>query len=137
MGFLKHFALPLFAVTHSIFVSFLVTNKKQDIPSLVQWPGAEDERTKMEMHLIGAYCGFHAAMMFACIAGMIHEHAHFRGIVTFMELMVHGIDLADALREGTPWEALAVLTGIAVVGLVIHSMEPGIFTKDKNKEKSG
>jgi hypothetical protein len=56
------------------------------------------------------------------------------------------LDLADAMYENTflgdgaklfTLVPLARMTVVTLVGLVIHSMEPGILTKDKKAKNKG
>lgn len=72
------------------------------------------------------------------------ESAHYRAMATFLELVLYSLDLADAMYENTllgddmtPFTLvpLATMTVLTVLGLLLHSQEPGLFTKDKNKMK--
>ena len=77
------------------------------------------------------------------------ENAHYRAMATFLELVLYSLDLADAMYENTflvlggeeggklfTLVPLAIMTGVTVLGLLIHSQEPGLFTKDKNGKKT-
>ena len=75
------------------------------------------------------------------------ENAHYRAMATLLELVLYSLDLADAMYENTFLDEeggeklftlvpLAVMTGVTLLGLLVHSQEPGLFTKDKNEKKT-
>jgi hypothetical protein len=137
MGILKHFVLPLFVVAHVITCVPFLTGNKQLLATLADWPDAADERTPIELHLIGALSGTQLAMAVGCILGIMQENAHFRCVLVLMELIMWGSDLVDSLMTGFPIAPPIFLSLVSLIGLFVHSKEPGIFTKDKTKTKSG
>lgn len=136
MGLLKHIILPLFALLHLVGSFFYVA--KDRIHDIVggSWPGLEGERTVVELHLLGAVGAGHITMFVGCLVGIFVEDSHFRGVFTMMATLFFALDCYDAYVTGFPWEVLAVMTVLGVVGSVVHGREPGIFTKDKSKAKS-
>ena len=99
---------------------------------------ADSEFSTLESHLLGAFGAFHAAVGFGCAVGFLMEHSHFRAVMTTMELILWSLDGYDAIQtQSRSITFFAVNVGIAAVGLVVHSQEPGVFTKDHNKEKKG
>jgi hypothetical protein len=136
MGLLKHIILPLFVVFHSVTVYLVFSGQKELIPLLAQWPNADAPLSPLELHLLGALGGANLALVFNCLVGIFYENSHYRGMVALVELIVFASDWYDAYLTGFPTEALMVLTTLAAAGLLVHIMEPGIFTKDKSKIKS-
>lgn len=114
---------------------------------LLEWPRNTIKLTPIERHLLGAGFTFHVVLTINNIAAIMVENAHYRAMATFLELVLYSLDLADAMYENTflarDEEAklftlvpLAMMTGVTVLGLVVHSQEPGLFTKDKNEKKT-
>jgi hypothetical protein len=138
MGLLKHAILPYFACLHAyIFASLFIVGSKMDFARIAYPNAVGAELTPMENHLLGAAGAFHCAVGFGCVIGFIAEHSHFRGVVVLMELILWTLDGYDAYTLDFPYIFMLIQAAIAAVGLLIHSQEPGIFTKDKNKQKSG
>jgi hypothetical protein len=136
MGLLKHAILPLFVVFHSISVYLVFSGQKELLPSLAQWPNADTPLSPLESHLIGATGSASLALGINCLVGIFYENSHFRGMAALLELVYFASDWYDAYLTGFPTETLMAMSIIAAVSLLVHIMEPGIFTKDKNKAKS-
>lgn len=140
-GLLKTVVLPYFCLLHAYTFASIFLFGKLDFAKLA-WPDVvmtdSLEMSTLESHLLGAFGAFHAAVGFGCMLGFLAEHSHFRGVMTTMELILWSLDGYDALQtKSRPITFFAVNAGIAAVGLLIHSQEPGIFTKDHNKDKTG
>jgi hypothetical protein len=137
MGLLKHVVLPLFALLHLIGSTFYFA--KDRLADIVQdsWPGVKEDRTPIELHLLGAVGASHIVMLVGCLVGILVENSHFRGIFTMMLTLFYALDCYDAYSAGFPYAPLAILTVVGAVGSVIHAGEPGVFTKDKAKDKRG
>jgi hypothetical protein len=136
MGLLKHIVLPLFVVAHSVFACTVLSGQKELVLSMAQFPNADAPLSPLESHLIGAMGGVNLALLVNCLAGIFYENSHYRGMVALVELIVFASDWYDAYLTGYPTESLTILTILAAAGLLVHIMEPGIFTKDKSKAKS-
>jgi hypothetical protein len=136
MGILKHFVLPFFAVAHAVPILTVLIMGKQQLVVMLDWPGVDEERTTIERHLIGVLVGVQAVLLFGDLVGIFYENAHFRGIITAMELLFFTVDTYDNYVEGLDWVRVLVLSLIPLVGLIVHSREPGIFAKDKDKGKN-
>jgi hypothetical protein len=142
MGLLKHIILPLFVVFHSVPVYLVFSGQKEVLPSLAlaQWPPNADTDapplSPLESHLLGALGGAHLALVFNCLVGILYENSHYRGMVAVVELIFFAGVWYDAYLTGYPTEALMIVIIVAAAGLLVHVMEPGIFTKDKSKTKS-
>ena len=95
---------------------------------------ADDEKSTRQNHMLGALRGFNLAMAFLCGISVLKESAHFRAQVILAEAIMFGAVTVDALRVGGGLNYLvpALHALVAAAGFVINSMEPGIFTKDKN-----
>lgn len=79
--------------------------------------------------------GGQAALLINCLAGVLLENAHYRGMAIFLEAIFWSYDLYDSMQTGMPTDFLMMASGVAIVGLLVHSMEPGIFTSDKTASK--
>lgn len=139
-GLLKTAILPYFAILHAYTFASIFLFGKIDFAKLA-WPDVvkeDSDLSSLESHLLGAFGAFHLAVGFGCALGILSEHSHFRGVMTTMELLLWSLDGYDALLTKTrPITFYAVNAGMAAIGLLVHSQEPGIFTKDHNKEKTG
>jgi hypothetical protein len=139
-GLLKTVVLPYFACLHAYTFASIFLFGRAHFAKLA-WPDvvtADSEFSTLESHLLGAFGAFHAAIGFGCAVGFLMEHSHFRAVMTTMELILWSLDGYDAIQtKSRSITFFAVNVGIAAVGLFIHSQEPGVFTKDHNKEKKG
>lgn len=136
MGILKHVVLPILAVLEAGFVGIFLTGNKLKLPQILELPGAEDERTLMELHFMtAACCGGMGALLFGCLAGILYEDSHFRAMVVVMHLIFFAVDAYDywTLDGYDPTGATAMFL-LCLVGLIIHSQEPGLLTADKSKK---
>jgi hypothetical protein len=131
MGLLKHAILPLLGAVHAlVFVSVVLRGKEEFARELgLLSEGAA--MTDMESHLFGVLVFTHLLLFVNCVAGVFLENSHYRGMAAILEVIFFGGDLYDTYMVGLPTEALIVLFSVAFVGLVVHTNEPGIFTKDK------
>mmetsp|Transcript_9841 Transcript_9841/g.13867 ORF Transcript_9841/g.13867 Transcript_9841/m.13867 type:complete len:145 (-) Transcript_9841:263-697(-) len=133
MGLLKHVTLPLLALLHSFVAFTSIVGDRSSLPTIFDWPSpSENEDESMYVnHAFGILGGFHVAFAFGAIMGILREDAHFRAILAIMELIVWGYGGYDAMRLGFPCVFAYVASGLSAVSLIVHMMEPGIFTKDK------
>ena len=144
MGLLKHFVLPLFAVTHFMSVYTVYFSDRAQLPIQADWPPNSIENIKeltlYENVLLGIVACFHTSFLFGCVVGIVMENSHFRGVFAVMEMIMWGVGGID-VGKFFGYEAMAsyssfILCGIAAIGLVVHMNEPGIFTKDKTTTSS-
>lgn len=136
----KHGILPYFACLHAyVFASIFIVGSRNDFARIIfaNTIVGDYELTPLENHLLGSSGAFHCAVGFACVIGVIAEHSHFRGIMVLMEFIQWTLNAYDAYQSDFPYTFMLIQAIIAAPGLLIHSLEPGIFTKDKNKEKVG
>jgi hypothetical protein len=144
MGALKHIVLPLCTIAHLFAIGVFLVKGKEYMADLLEWPRETNELTPIERHLLGAGFTFHVVLTINNIAAIMVENAHYRAMATFLELVLYSLDLADAMYENKlllgdklfTLVPLATMTFVAILGLVIHSQEPGLFTKDKNAKKT-
>ena len=73
----------------------------------------------------------------ACLIGIVSPNAaKFRGWVAIMEATFFFAVAAGYYSVGIDnWQVAAGFGALAVVGIVLHSREPGLFTEDKNNKK--
>ena len=139
MGVLKHFVLPVLAVAHAFQAYKILLVGKDEIPRLYGWPHGSDPLTPREEHMMGVILAMSLTLFVNCVAGVFLENAHYRGMATVLEFIFFGAQLWDAQLTGFPTNIKIIYTVVAGSGLLVHSMEPGIFTKDKidkTKKKS-
>ena len=139
MGLLKHFVLPFFAVLD--LAQFYQMFVAEDLADMLEMWGRDVNEvpvTILELHFAHALGAVFLAFFFNCVAGIFIENSHYRGMVVFSQTLVLALDGYSYVRLGVTIPAVLYgVVGTGVVGLVVHSMEPGIFTKDKDKTKSG
>jgi hypothetical protein len=135
MGILKHAVLPILAVGHAFQVFMILTKGKEKLPKFYGWPGAQPSMSPRELHMMGVILSASLTLLVNCVAGIFLENAHYRGMATMLELVFFSAEFYDAYSAGFPALVKAGFAAVALVGLVVHSQEPGIFTKDKAKAK--
>jgi hypothetical protein len=146
MGALKHIVLPLCTIAHLFAIGVFIFQGKEFMATMLDWPRDTVALTPIERHLLGAGFTFHVVLTVNDIAAIAVENAHYRAMATILEFLLYSLDLADAMYENTflgdgaklfTLVPLASMTVVTLVGLVIHSMEPGILTKDKKAKNKG
>mmetsp|Transcript_12400 Transcript_12400/g.19080 ORF Transcript_12400/g.19080 Transcript_12400/m.19080 type:complete len:147 (-) Transcript_12400:119-559(-) len=144
MGALKHLVLPLCTAAHLFAIGVFLVEGKEYMADLLEWPRTTVRLTPVERHLLGAGFAFHVVLAINNIAAIMVESAHYRAMATFLELVLYSLDLADAMYENTflgdgmtlfTLVPLATMSIVTFLGLLLHSQEPGLFTKDKNTKK--
>jgi hypothetical protein len=136
MGLLKHFVLPFLAVVHAFQAYKILIDGKDSLPSFYGWPESSTPLTVREGHLMGIVLSISATLAVNCFASIFLETAHYRGMATLLELIYFGTETYDAYTTGFPYEVKGSFAAVALMGLIVHAMEPGLFTKDKSKTKS-
>ena len=136
MGILKHIVLPALAVVHAFQAYKILTDGKDSLPSFYGWPESSTPLSSRESHLMGIILSTSATLAVNCFASIFLETAHYRGMATLLELIYFSAEAYDAYITGFPYEVKGSFAAVALVGLIIHAMEPGLFTKDKTKTKS-
>jgi len=137
MGLLKHVVMPFFSALHAfVVVNMMLGRKKYLVNEVFGWPPSPHEDfTLWEEHCLGIITGCHSALLYGCLMGVFLEHGHYRATVAAMELIFWGYGGYNAMRLGFACEVAYGFGSLAVVGLIAHAFEPGLFTKDKNKTK--
>jgi hypothetical protein len=135
MGILKHIVLPILAIGHAFQAYKLLADGKEALPKFYGWPDAAAPMSPRELHMMGVILSASLTLLANCIAGIFFENAHYRGMATTLELIFFGSELYDAHVTGFPTMVKGGFAAIALLGLLVHSQEPGIFTKDKTKQK--
>lgn len=80
-------------------------------------------------HILGTGCLCLAVNMIAAVAV---ENAPYRGMALFLNTLFFAVDAFSYVIVGLDIAPpLLVIVGAGLVGLAVHSQEPGIFTKDK------
>ena len=139
MGLLKHVVLPLYALLNvAVVFGSLVAEDLSDM--LAAW-GRDTARvpvTDLELHLYHAVGGTMAALLVNNVAAIVVDNAHYRGMACLLQMIFFAVDGYSYYRMGLPIPGVIyVIVGLGVVGLAVHAREPGIFTKDNTKPKSG
>lgn len=133
MGVLKHVVCPLFAVLHaaSIYACRDLHAWAEMVELQVENPEVASQEVR-QLHMLGVLRGFNVAFCLLSVLGSVSESAHFRGVLALAYAALYGTVALDAYSVGVEgWMVPAVIAVVATVGLLIHSNEPGIFTKDK------
>jgi hypothetical protein len=106
---------------------------------MFDWPakaGVDQSLTIWEEHMMGIIGGGHLMMLLLELWSIFQDHGHVRALMTTGEMVWWGLGGYDAYRLGLPCAFANTLSVLALVGLIIHSREPGLFTKDKTNEKT-
>ena len=108
---------------------------KQDYTDLAQtWDRDLASMTDFELHLL--HCLGGVCLLFAInnIVAIAVENSHYRGMAMLLHTIFFACDTLSyvALGRGQRSVVPLVLLAMGVIGLIVHSMEPGIFTKDKD-----
>ena len=145
MGALRHAVLPLCVLAHLAAIAVFTLRGKEFMADTLEWPRITTALTPVERHLLGAGFVFHVVLAVNDVAAIWVENAHC-GMATLLEFILYAGDLADAVYENRLLEGsgggeftlipLAAMSVVTLLGLVVHSLEPGVFTKDKNSKKS-
>ena len=133
MGLLKHAILPAFVFLDLAFTyKFLIA---EDISLLAESWGRDFTKlppTDIELHLLHVVGGACLLLAINNIAAILIENSHYRGMAVLLDTICFGVDTYSYMKVGRNAVAPLVLVAIGVVGLGVHSMEPGIFTNDKD-----
>ena len=139
MGILKHFVLPTFCTFHGVVVTIGLTQGKLALAKALGFPlGETGGLSPLEGHFLGSYLGLSTALIFNDLAAILTENSHYRLMATAVEVIGFATDATDAAFFAGPgfgYVPLCFLSVLGLVGMAVHSREPGIFTKDKNNTK--
>lgn len=133
MGLLKHVLLPACALMHGASAAACIDLKtwaKNFSPK--ETVSEEDEKSVLQNQMLGVVRGFNVAMLALCGMAVFKESAHFRAQVILAEFALFSMITVDAYRLKVNYIIPGVNAILALGGFIINSMEPGIFTKDKN-----
>ena len=136
MGVLKHFILPLLTVVHGYQAYVIMVQGKESIPSLYNWPDSTIPLSPREMHLMGMILSISVTLMVNNVVGIFMENSHYRGMVILLEVLYFSLEAYDAYQTNYPVKVKLYFAFLSAFGLMIHSMEPGLFTKDKNSSST-
>ena len=115
---------------------------KRDYAACIQmfdWPakaGDDQSLTMWEEHMMGIIAGGHLMMLALDLWSVLQENGHVRGLMTAGEFIWWFSGGYGAWRLGFPCAFAFAISAVSATGLLIHSREPGLFTKDKGKEKA-
>eukprot|EP00527_Entomoneis_sp_CCMP2396_P009113 CAMPEP_0198137064 /NCGR_PEP_ID=MMETSP1443-20131203/636_1 /TAXON_ID=186043 /ORGANISM="Entomoneis sp., Strain CCMP2396" /LENGTH=94 /DNA_ID=CAMNT_0043798395 /DNA_START=174 /DNA_END=458 /DNA_ORIENTATION=- len=93
--------------------------------------------TDFEDHLLFVVGGVHMMLFFTSVIGLAIENFHFRGIHICIESIFFGHIAYSDVKYGYPAQISVALACLSVFGAIVHSQEPGVFAKDKDKTKTG
>lgn len=133
MGLLKHVVLPFNALLNAAFAyKLLIAEDYADI--MADWGNnGSSPMTPMEHHLFHVLGGITAGTFINCIAAIFVENSHYRMMVCALQVLFFSVDGRSYVKLGVDIPAaIYLVVGVNVVGLVVHSQEPGLFTKDKS-----
>ena len=142
MGLLKHVLLPFFAVLNTFIAYQLIVNESIDDVLEPSAPFGRDTAamppTLLELHFLHALGGTSAAFAVAQLGAIFSHCALYRAMAVFMQIVFAAVDVYSCIRlERQVPTILYVVIGLGAIGLMVQSMEPGIFAKDKTKIEDG
>lgn len=136
MGLLKHVACPFFALSHGCAALLALTSTPAEYAKSTGAPSeGPDESSPREKALLKFTGAFHIASSLLMVVGTWKETAHVRGLIVGFECVFNGACLLLGASSQMALQDLYSSMGLftlAVGSAVVHSMEPGFFTKDKN-----
>ena len=136
MGFLKHFLLPTFALADG-FTAFKCLVGDEFLKLVAPGFGRDLEKeppTDMEKFMQRTIGGAKLAFAVNCVIASVQENSHYRGMVLLVETLFIAVDTYSAKKAGfKEMKRIYGMLGLSILGLGIHAMEPGLFTKDKRK----
>ena len=140
MGLLKHVILPVLALLNSVCGILLLMTSKESANDDVKEVWKPNEPIEdFAMHLMHGLGGAFLALAVNDMAAVLYGNGFHRATALFAQgifVVVDGWSYAVLQRE-VP-SILYGVFAVVVVGLLVHSQEPGVFTKDKgDKAKSG
>lgn len=147
MGILKHVVLPVFAVFHTSLAKICLYDGTTGLTSLFGLTKKKRDNdvvdgtvaTPLEVRSTRSVGAIQLVFAINAMMAVFHENAHYRALAVLLETIYlsfesYGFWTADGginKKAGTPTYCLL---GLSLLGLGVHAMEPGIFTKDKTKK---
>lgn len=91
----------------------------------------------MEVHFQHILGAIFLCLLLNNVAAISIENAHYRGMAVALHTIFIILDACSHIWMGVDApKPMFLFIGIRLIGLVVHSREPGIFTKDKNDVKN-
>lgn len=134
MGLLKHAVIPFNALVNALFFyKFLIAEDYAEI--MADWGKDDTPLTPLENHLFHIGGGIGLAFLINSLAAIFVENSHYRMMVCLLQIVIFTVDGYSYVKLDVNINPIIyVIVGVNVVGLLVHSQEPGIFTKDKNSD---
>jgi hypothetical protein len=140
MGFLKHIVLPVFAVLNVFLTYQCLFNEDGAIGGIIDvWAPGRDltqtPLTQLELHLVHVFGAATFCFFVNEVAAIFIENSHYRGMTLLIQTLFFVVDGLSYLKMGKDLLATPVvqIVGLGILGLGVHGLEPGIFTKDKDR----
>jgi hypothetical protein len=134
MGLLKHAILPFYALINAVFAYKCLI--AEDISLFVDlWDRniTQVPVTNLEMHFMHAVGGVFLILLVNNVVAISKENSHYRGMAVLLQTLFFTVDIYSYWSGGKAIPPVVLfIVGAGVVGLIVHSMEPGIFTQDKD-----
>ena len=134
MGLLKHVVLPFNSLLNAgLAYKLLIAEYYADTQA--DFGNSPETMTLMEHHLWHVLGGIALCNSINSLAAICVENSHYRMMVCALQTLFFCVDGWSYVKLGVDVPAtLYVILGVNVAGLVVHSFEPGLFTKDKNDD---
>lgn len=134
MGLLKHAVIPFNAFVNALFFhKTLIAEDYADV--MADWGKGDSPLTPLENHLFHVIGGICLAFLINSLVAIFVENSHYRMMVCLLQIVMFTVDGYSYVKLGVDVNPMIyVIVGVNVVGLLVHSQEPGIFTKDKDSD---
>lgn len=134
MGLLKHGICPLLALVHGALLTVSLAGQLPEVMKSEQVVPPDHEFSDLELHTLQVIgTGAHGMMFVGHVLGIWQEGAHFRGVLLVMDSIFFGTIFYSDYSFGYTIASSGPLAVLCVIASLVHAMEPGVFTKDKEK----
>ena len=140
MGLLKHVILPLFTLIDFIFIYMFIIKEELDDDIKQDWDVVvhpiDAPLDPITIHFMNLAGTLGCVMAMNNIAAIFYGNEFHRAIACSQKLIVFVVDYWSYTHTGRNLPTYVYAIGVtSLIGLLVHSQEPGIFTKDKEQEE--
>lgn len=93
--------------------------------------------TDFELHMVHLLGGTGVCLLVNHLAAIFTENSHYRGMALLLQTLFFVVDGYSYLKmeKDVLKTPVVFILGVCAISMIIHAMEPGIFTKDKRAQE--